>query len=49
MPGELPHVSSVQDLLKKLETSEETGLSDEAVSERLKTYGYNGSPLFNAL
>ena len=44
MPGELPHVSSVQDLLKKLETSEETGLSDEAVSERLKTYGYNGSP-----
>ena len=42
MPVELPHVSSVQDLLKKLETSEETGLSDEVVSERLKTHGYNG-------
>ena len=48
MSRELPHISSVQDLLKKLETSVETGLSDEAVSERLKTIGYNGSSFYNA-
>lgn len=43
MPGELYHVYSVQDLLKKLDTSVETGLTDEVIEERLKTHGYNGS------